>query len=342
MILPEELLDAMIPDEQSWDADFKEYALEDGARAHILAQFFRQTPIGIVILDSEGNVSYINKSACEMFDVERKLEPSLTWTRLRELRRMKDQGERELGEDDDPFGIAMKTRRKTSSNITFVDRERGTEDWMMVTSYPLYADSEHKELTGAAVEMLDISDYKGMQEMLYHQATHDLLTGLSNRASLSGSMAKAFARSKRHGTCGAILFIDVDKFKRVNDSLGHASGDSLLAKIADRMMKELRETDVIARVGGDEFAVLLADIRPEDVRTVAGEVASRICRAIAMPYTVRGEEAYVTASIGISIYPKDAIEEDTLLARADHAMYMVKESGRNGWMFFGDTEIHQE
>lgn len=346
MFLPDDmLLDTMILEGLEWDDHFKECMFGEDCslspeRANVLAQIFRETPTAFIMIDNDGKVTMINRAASQMFGVEHERGAELTWERLREQRILRDSSDREIGPDDDPYAHAIRYQRRTTSHITIVDREYGTEDWAAVTSYPLFADSQRKERVGAMIEICDLSEYKGMQDMLYHQATHDLLTGMANRASLSGSISKALARSKRSGTSGALLFIDVDHFKNINNEFGHSSSDSLLWKIADRMVKVVRDTDVIARVGGDEFAILLADIPDKDVRSVTAEISERICRSVAEPYTVRRDTAHITVSIGSSIFPSDAADEEQLFMKADEAMNRVKVAGRNGWAFWSGEETH--
>lgn len=334
---------ALMPEEAAWTDYFRGFLHAGGQscsdeRVMMLAQIFRRSPTGIIVVDAEGRLLFANGVASEMLEYDRELEPETTWEVLRTRRAMRGADGGELTEEHDPMYIALRKRLNITTNITFATPGTEIEDWLSVTAFPVFADFERAELIGAVMEMTDITDYKGMQEMLYHQATHDQLTGLANRATLSAAMKKAIARSKRTGARGALLFLDVDKFKRVNDSLGHSSGDALLTKIAQRLTGEIRDTDVVARVGGDEFAVLIADVNVAEIRKVAGDIARRICRSISKPYMVQGEEAYATMSIGISIFPDNGIEEEELLAKADRAMYRVKESGRNGWMFYGDDD----
>ena len=130
------------------------------------------------------------------------------------------------------------------------------------------------------------------------------------------------------------MAIDLDNFKKVNDTMGHAAGDELLIKVADRLTGEVRETDVVARIGGDEFNILLQDIEGEDNVSTTGQIAHRICDALARPFSIWGQNVRITSSIGISLFPANGTDEETLLARADMAMYQVKEQGRNGWKFW--------
>ena len=168
-------------------------------------------------------------------------------------------------------------------------------------------------------------------------AQFDPLTGLANRTLLTDRFAQMIVQAKRHGSRLAVLFIDLDGFKFVNDSLGHAAGDALLAEVAQRLQNAIRTGDTVARISGDEFAVVLADLaRPED----AAFVAQKILECLAEPIALAGKEAFVTASIGIAGFPGDGQDVETLLGAADSAMYRAKSFGRNGYQFF-TSEITQ-
>jgi diguanylate cyclase (GGDEF)-like protein len=169
------------------------------------------------------------------------------------------------------------------------------------------------------------------EERIRHQAYHDPLTGLPNRASFTEHLDEAMRRAKRAGWPLALLFLDLDLFKRVNDSLGHDAGDRLLRVAAERIRRSVREADMLFRMGGDEFTVLLEDVRgPEE----AAQVAGRVIEAVAEPLSVSHHEIAVTASIGIALYPRDDTVGERLLKSADTAMYRAKELGRNRYAFF--------
>ena len=169
------------------------------------------------------------------------------------------------------------------------------------------------------------------EERIRYQAYHDSLTGLPNRASFAEHLDEAMRRAKRAGWPLALLFLDLDNFKRVNDSLGHDAGDRLLRVAAERIRRAVREADMLFRMGGDEFTVLLEDVRgPEE----AAMVASRVLEAMAEPLQLQHHEISVTASIGIALYPRDDVVAERLLKSADTAMYRAKELGRNRYAFF--------
>jgi diguanylate cyclase (GGDEF)-like protein len=173
-------------------------------------------------------------------------------------------------------------------------------------------------------------------QRLAHLALHDGLTGLPNRIAIQEHLDLALKRAKRTGASVALMFIDLDHFKLVNDSFGHAAGDELLQAVGVRLRESTRDADVVARQGGDEFLVLLPDLPVDTCDSVesplspAERVAVTIHEALRSPFTVNGIETFVSASIGISLYPDHGADVMTLLKHADFAMYQVKESGRNG------------
>ena len=167
---------------------------------------------------------------------------------------------------------------------------------------------------------------------MLHQAQHDVLTGLPNSALLGDRIAQAIALARRNKKQFAVLFLDLDHFKRINDTLGHAAGDKLLQSVALRLKACVRASDTVSRKGGDEFVVLLSEIAQPDH---AARSADKILAAVTSAHQVAGKELVVTASIGISIYPHDGADADALVKAADAAMYRAKESGRNHYRFFG-------
>jgi len=176
----------------------------------------------------------------------------------------------------------------------------------------------------------DISEHKAAARV-QHLATHDPLTGLANRVLLVDLVSQALARAQRNGTRVALLFLDLDRFKTVNDSLGHQTGDRLLQAVAERLRQCVRSGDTVVRQGGDEFIAILSDV--VDAQDVTG-IAEKIRRALATPYTLEGVELASSVSIGVSLYPDDAGDIDTLIKNADAAMYRAKVQGRNTCQFF--------
>jgi diguanylate cyclase (GGDEF)-like protein/PAS domain S-box-containing protein len=179
----------------------------------------------------------------------------------------------------------------------------------------------------------DITARKRMEEEIQYQATHDALTGLPNRLMFSQLLNHAIQSARRYTRQFAVLFIDLDRFKIINDTLGHEAGDQLLQEIAVRLKQTLRTVDVVARLGGDEFVILIEELSDLiQVETVAGKILS----AVIKPVNLMNEECRVTASIGISVFPKDAEDEQSLLKNADIAMYLAKEEGKNNYQFYSE------
>jgi diguanylate cyclase (GGDEF)-like protein len=174
----------------------------------------------------------------------------------------------------------------------------------------------------------DIAERRRAEEKLRVVSTHDPLTALPNRTLLHERLSHALARAQRHGRQLAVLFVDLDRFKNVNDTLGHDAGDKLLQVTAQRLYDCLRETDTMARQGGDEFVVLMDELTDREPIT---RVSQRILDAVSQPFEIDGQEIHITASIGISVYPEDG---RTLLRNADIAMYRAKEKGKNNYQFY--------
>ncbi len=180
----------------------------------------------------------------------------------------------------------------------------------------------------------DLTEKHLSEQRIYRLAHYDVLTGLPNRVLFQERLEQGLLHHRRQRTTMALLFLDLDRFKRVNDSLGHAAGDRLLQIAAGRLAACVRESDTVARLGGDEFTIILEDIgTPED----ATGVALKILAALAEPVPVAGHDLFVTTSIGIALYPRDAGDAHTLLRHADAAMYLAKERGRNNWQMFTDA-----
>ncbi|MDR3751939.1 MAG: EAL domain-containing protein [Terracidiphilus sp.] len=184
---------------------------------------------------------------------------------------------------------------------------------------------------GAVMVVRDVTLARALSAQLIHLAEHDALTGLPNRLLLNDRLGQAIARASRDKALLAVLFVDLDGFKLINDSLGHRIGDQLLESVAKRLLKCIRTPDSVGRQGGDEFIVLLSDMqRPED----AAIAAKRILKAIAKPHFIANRDLHIAASVGVSIFPDDALDAETLIRNADTAMYKAKESGGQTFKFF--------
>ena len=177
----------------------------------------------------------------------------------------------------------------------------------------------------------DITDRIQTQEKLHHLAHHDVLTGLPNRILFIERLTQGILHARRHGYALAVMFLDMDRFKVINDSLGHDTGDQLLQEFGRRLVACVRSSDTVARLGGDEFTILLEDMAdPDNVATVAGKVIN----ALSTPFVLDGRELFVTTSIGVSVFPGDGDDVRSMLKNADTAMYRAKELGRNNYQFY--------
>lgn len=196
------------------------------------------------------------------------------------------------------------------------------------------------DITGIATVIVfqDIASRRRMQDQLSHMARYDLLTGLANRYLFQENLTHAIARARRHGHSMALMFVDMDHFKNVNDTLGHPIGDNLLRAVAQRLVQGVRTTDTVARIGGDEFTVILEDL--PNISDVY-QVADKILRLMEQPFRLGVHEAFATCSIGIAVYPGCGDNPEILTKHADTAMYRAKEQGRNKYCVFS-TEMGEK
>jgi len=226
-------------------------------------------------------------------------------------------------------------------NRTIHRRKNGSE--YHVQSY-IYKLSYHGE-EAAVVFDTDISEivkleeeHKRQAELMEHQAYHDTLTRLPNRALFQDRLEQTLFSAKRNKEHFALLFIDLDHFKKINDTLGHHTGDEVLIETAKRFKNVLREEDTLSRLGGDEFTIILKDIQTQQSASV---VAEKLINSLKEPLTIKNKTFHIAASIGISIYPKDADNQEDLIKFADAAMYKAKDEGRNNYQFYS-SEITQQ
>ena len=184
---------------------------------------------------------------------------------------------------------------------------------------------------GVVIVVRDVTERTYAEEQIKHLAYHDALTGLPNRLLFKDRLTVALSHAQREHTRLAVLFLDLDRFKVINDSLGHNIGDQLLQAVAARVQSCVRDSDTVARLGGDEFTIMIPNlIRSED----AAPVAQKILEAVRYPFHLEGREFYITTSIGISLYPEDGMDAETLIKNADTAMYQAKEQGRDNYQLF--------
>jgi diguanylate cyclase (GGDEF)-like protein/PAS domain S-box-containing protein len=210
-------------------------------------------------------------------------------------------------------------------------RRDGLPVWVLLNeSIAFDQDLGEEVLEGTIV---DITARKLAEERIEYQAYHDALTDLPNRFLFLDRLVIALAQAKRHNRCVAVLFLDLDHFKVVNDTLAHSAGDDLLRAVASRVTSVLRSEDTVARLGGDEFVFILPNVQPSGAAANAARVAEKVLDVTRHPFMIAGQELFVTASIGIAMSPHDGTEPETLVKNADAAMYRAKDQGRNSYHF---------
>jgi diguanylate cyclase (GGDEF)-like protein/PAS domain S-box-containing protein len=229
-----------------------------------------------------------------------------------------------------PMAAAMQQNKTVdlAAGCVLIRRD-GVESPIEDSAAPIH--DRRGQVTGAVIVFHDVTQVRAMSQRMSYLAHHDYLTDLPNRLLLDDRLAQAMTAARRHRQRLAVLFVDVDRFKHINDSLGHAIGDELLMSVARRLVACVRDSDTVSRQGGDEFVILLASIaHAEDAALSAGKILA----ALGMPHRVKEHDIQITGSVGIGVYPDDGTDAETLVKNADVAMLNAKESGRNGYQFF--------
>jgi len=229
-----------------------------------------------------------------------------------------------------PMQLAVEQNQAVglTSNCILIRRD-GHESAIADSTAPIR--SRTGQVIGAVIVFRDVSEARAMRLKMTHLAQHDFLTDLPNRLLLKDRITQAISLARRHGKHLAVLFLDLDGFKHINDSLGHEIGDKVLQLVAQRLVACVRTSDTISRHGGDEFVILLSEIAEAGDAAIS---AKKILAALAMPHAISERNVHLSASIGISIYPQDGHDADTLLKNADAAMYQAKGAGNNNYHFF--------
>src|ERR1700730_1771167 len=207
-------------------------------------------------------------------------------------------------------------------------RRDGTEFAIDDSAAPIH--DRQGQVTGAVIVFHDVSVARAIGAEMSYLAQHDTLTDLPNRILLQDRLHQAIALASRNSTLVGVLFLDLDDFKEINDSVGHAFGDKVLQSVVNRLLTCVRASDTVSRLGGDEFVILLSEIKqPGD----AGVKAGKILAAISAPFVIDSHKVHITASIGVATYPNDSKDPEDLIKKADKAMYKAKEQGRNNYRF---------
>jgi diguanylate cyclase (GGDEF)-like protein/PAS domain S-box-containing protein len=279
----------------------------------------------VISTDVGGRVTYLNAAAQSItgWSLEEAVDRP-----LEDVCRIADATTRETAQNPMTLAILENKTVGLTSNCVLIRRD-GTEAAIEDSAAPIHDRRGH--VTGAVMVFRDVSMARALSLKMAHLAQHDSLTDLPNRVLLNDRLTQALALAHRKEQRLALLFLDLDRFKSINDSLGHAIGDRLLQSVAERLLTCVRSSDTVSRQGGDEFVILLPEVtQPAD----AAVTAEKILLALSTPHRIERQDLHLAASIGIVTYPNDGTEAKTLLKHADLAMYRAKDSGRNTYRFF--------
>ncbi|MEJ2691718.1 MAG: EAL domain-containing protein [Candidatus Thiodiazotropha sp.] len=281
--------------------------------------------VAIIATNPEGIIQYYNQTAEKLFGMPAEKAAGVN---LLDIHRSQS-----VDNSRSLFGLE-RAKEDGEYRFTLDMRERNGLHHIDARVSPIYG--ENHEFAGFMLMCEDVTEQRHASELIAYQASYDALTDLPNRRMFHDNLQQAIARTRRHQHKGAVLFLDLDHFKNINDSLGHPVGDNLLQQVAQRMWSTIREEDTVARLGGDEFVILMPELSkdPDEAINEVQMLANKIRTTMAQPYRVDDHELHITTSIGITIFPANRESPDDILRQADTAMYRAKESGRNAVRFF--------
>jgi len=279
----------------------------------------------VLCTDISGNITYLNVVAETMTGWRRE---EATGKPLAEVFRIIDGSTRKTARD--PMEMAVEENKTVGLTVNCIlIRRDGFESAIEDSAAPIH--DRAGRVIGAVIVFHDVSAARAMSVRMTHSAEHDIVTNLPNRLLLNDRISRSITMARRQNKSLAVVFLDLDRFKYINDSLGHPVGDKLLQSVSRRLLASVRDSDTVSRQGGDEFAILLSEIsHPEDAATSA----KKLLLSLSAPHSIAGQDLHVDGSIGISVYPQDGEDAETLIKNADTAMYHAKESGRNNFQFF--------
>lgn len=293
-------------------------------KLRLAEKIFESANDGIVVTDVEGIIQMANPSFLKT-----------TGYKLGELRGLTMRILKSGQHDKLFYEMMWQTIKKTGqwTGEIWNKRKNGElyPEWLSISA--IYDDGGKVILYSSVCR--DLGERLKLEEKIRHQAFHDALTGLPNRLLFQDRLEKSLTLAKRTKKLLATIFLDLDGFKKINDTLGHDIGDLLLQAVAQRLLVSVRSSDTVARMGGDEFTIVLTEMKtPEDPRIVA----QNVLEALGKPFVLNEHTIEVTASIGISLYPKNGQDVQTLMKQADIAMYIAKGSGKNKYHFYCESE----
>jgi diguanylate cyclase (GGDEF)-like protein/PAS domain S-box-containing protein len=291
----------------------------------MLKTLMESSPSGIILADETDRITSFNHTFAEMWDVPAADLASGDYQRVLD-------GVSALLKD----GFTARRRMEEQSRETGkpAQEQVETNDGRWIDRYTVPFHTPGRGCIGQAWFFRDITDHRHALSEAVRMARYDDLTGLANRGALVDALERAIAQTRRRERSFAILYLDLDDFKDVNDTQGHLLGDQLLVAVADRLRLHLRESDTIARLGGDEFAILVSDLR---TATDAAILADQLIRIVGEPYQIEGHQIFTSVSIGIDLFGPDAADTRTLLSHADLALYQAKSAGAGSYRFFTEA-----
>ncbi len=283
---------------------------------------------GVYVLDANGVIVACNASGSAIFNAT----PGELIGRRPPFERLRMPDGTPLDEHNSPAMRALRSGRATRDVELKVVPDDGEERWLRLNYLPLRSGDAAKP-RGLVTSFTDITERRRSEARVAYLAYHDMLTGLPNRTALEQAIGPALARARREGHAVALIYFDLDHFKVVNDSLGHAAGDELLRRVAERLKGRVRATDTLVRLGGDEFMLLVPDL-DGDVDEIALAIARDFIAQLEDPFVIDGAEFEITASAGIAIYPDHGKRAAELLQHADAALYETKRRARGAVAFY--------
>ena len=301
-------------------------------RLQLWAKVFEASSEGIIIMDAQQKILSVNQAFCKatLYDFYEVLGEQLSSL----LASLPGASGQEIGQE---IATAIQRRNEWQGEVRLMTRSGHTYPALLMVS--AVRDAMRQELVSHYIGIcIDITDRKKAEDRVKFLAHHDVLTELPNRSLCIETLDAALAQARRTGECIAVLFIDLDRFKLINDTLGHHIGDGLLRSVASRLLQAVRSGDLVSRLGGDEFVVILRGLK--DAAHAHRQAEQRIIPLIRQAHQVQGQELNVSCSVGVATYPQDGTDRDELMRRADAAMYNAKSTGRDSACLF-DASIDQ-
>jgi diguanylate cyclase (GGDEF)-like protein len=281
---------------------------------------------GIIVCDTKRNVTYVNDSFSQEWNIE-KVQNPIPFDKWNDHWNLYYPDGRKMDKNDFPLALALSGKEVNNLELILKHNDKFSH-FFSIDGKRIF--NKSGELLGAIIAINDITDRKQAESTISYMAFHDSLTGLPNRELLNKNLLQKIDHAGQLHQEFSVMFVDLDGFKMVNDTLGHAMGDLLLKQVAVRLNSCIRPVDMVSRHGGDEFIIILDEISGEETN----KIAESLLQSIAVPFVLGGKEIYITLSVGISTFPLHGISAETLIKHADSAMYRAKANGKNNYVYY--------